>query len=184
MEVRLNRNSWHTSLYRWTHGKEPRFWSLCPYFWTIVWCLITAPIVFIYKKIESIWPEKKARVVKPEPKKTATQHKKDAAQLKKDALRKAAIDRALGIFGIALLVTPLLFALVMGFQKQGWVFFLNILLVAFIIAVLILTVIGSLWIWSKFERSDIWNAIEGMGNAWWNKVCPAIEWQDESTKTN
>ena len=55
MEVKLNRNGWHRALQRWTFGKHaPQFNSLCPYFWTTIFCLIVSPFVAVYKLIKLV----------------------------------------------------------------------------------------------------------------------------------
>ena len=50
MEVKLKRNGWHKKLQVWTFGDNaPNFNSLCPYFWTTVFCAMISPFVAVYK---------------------------------------------------------------------------------------------------------------------------------------
>lgn len=50
MEVKLKRNGWHKRLQVWTFGsKAPAFNSLCPFFWTTVFCVLVSPLVASFK---------------------------------------------------------------------------------------------------------------------------------------
>ena len=50
MEVKLKKNGWHKQLQVWTFGKyTPEFNSLCPFFWTTVFCALVSPFVATYK---------------------------------------------------------------------------------------------------------------------------------------
>lgn len=177
MEVRLNRNSWHTRFYRWAYGSEPRYWSLCPYFWTIVICLIASPVILIFKSIGSIRREPRPhKPAKPQPKPTATQLKKEA---KRAELRDRR-SRRLARFLLTLLAGLVVFGMVSGFQEKGWFFLIELVVFVIFLAIVALVLVGTAWISSKVGNSDSWNAIVGMVRAGWDKVCPAIEWQDDS----
>lgn len=177
MEVRLNRNSWHTRFYRWAYGSEPRYWSLCPYFWTIIICLIASPVILIFRSTGIIRDESRPYPpVKPQPKPTATQLKKEA---KRAELRDRR-NRRLARFLLTLLAGLVVFAMVAGFQEKGWFFLIELVAFVLFLVVVTLVVVGIAWISSKVGDSDSWDAIVGMVRAGWNRVCPAIEWQDDS----
>lgn len=176
MEVRLTRNSWHTRLYRWAYGSEPRYWSLCPYFWTIVICLIASPVILIFKAVGIIRHEPRHhKPAKPQPKLTATQLKKEA----KLAELRDRRNLRLAKFLLTLLAGLFVFAMVSGFQEKGWFFLIELVAFVIFLPIVTLMIIGISWISSKAENSDSWNAIVGMVRAGWDKVCPAIDWQEE-----
>ncbi len=50
LEVHLSRSSWHYKLQGWVFGSnQPNFYSLCPYFWLTIFCIIISPIVLLVK---------------------------------------------------------------------------------------------------------------------------------------
>lgn len=50
MEVKLKRNGWHKRIQVWTFGrKAPEFNSLCPFFWTTVFCVLVSPFVASFR---------------------------------------------------------------------------------------------------------------------------------------
>jgi len=51
--MRIKRTSWHWRLINWTYGQHPS--SLCPYFWLMSWCMVTAvPRVFFRRLGKSL----------------------------------------------------------------------------------------------------------------------------------
>jgi hypothetical protein len=56
MKVKLHKNGWHAKLQQFVLGnRKPSFNSLCPYFWTTVFCLIVSPFTIIYKTVKFIF---------------------------------------------------------------------------------------------------------------------------------
>ena len=162
MEVRLNRNSWHTRFYRWVYGSEPRYWSLCPYFWTIVLCLVASPLILIFKATGIIRHEPKPlKPAKPPPKPTATQLKKEAKLAKLRDRR----NRRFARFMLTLVAGLVVFAMVSGFQEKGWFFLIELAAFVIFLTIVSLALIGSAWISSKVGNSDSWNAIVGIVRA-------------------
>lgn len=52
MEVTLSKRAWHVKLYKFVWGKQPPFFSLCPYFWLTIFNMLVAMIpVAIFKWI-------------------------------------------------------------------------------------------------------------------------------------
>ncbi len=81
---------------------------------------------------------------------------------------------------LTLLAGLVVFAMVSGFQEKGWFFLIELVAFVIFLTVVVLVIVGVAWISSKVGNSDSWNAIGGMVRAGWDKVCPAIEWQDDS----
>lgn len=55
MEVNLKSNGWYNKLQDWTLGNmKPNLFSLCPYFWLTIFCIIISPLTLIYKTIKYI----------------------------------------------------------------------------------------------------------------------------------
>jgi len=51
--MRINKKSWHYRLIKWSRLVIPK--SLCPYFWTMNWCVVTAiPRAFFRRAFESV----------------------------------------------------------------------------------------------------------------------------------
>ena len=50
MEVTLKTTGWYNKLQKWTLGKnKPNLFSLCPYFWLTIFCIVISPFTLIYK---------------------------------------------------------------------------------------------------------------------------------------
>ena len=53
MKVKLQKNGWHSKIQSFVLGKnKPQFDSLCPYFWTTVFCILVTPFISFYKLIK------------------------------------------------------------------------------------------------------------------------------------
>lgn len=53
LEVKLRKNSWHYKLQGFTFGEsQPELYSLCPYFWLTIFCVLILPITLIVKPIK------------------------------------------------------------------------------------------------------------------------------------
>lgn len=51
MEVNLKSDGWYNRLQEYVLGyNKPDLFSLCPYFWLTIFCVIVSPFVFIYKQ--------------------------------------------------------------------------------------------------------------------------------------
>lgn len=52
MNVKLSKDSWHYRLQKFTHGYDPIYNNLCPYFWNTVYCTLIAPVSFLGKAVK------------------------------------------------------------------------------------------------------------------------------------
>jgi uncharacterized ion transporter superfamily protein YfcC len=174
MEVRLHRNSWHTRLYRWTHGKEPVYWSLCPYFWSIIACIIASPFVLILNLVGI--DRFKSQPAQAYHKPTRTQLKKDAKRAKLQEKRSQQFSKV--VFG--LFFGLVLAAFVFGIFEKGWLILIEFAIFIVFLIVVAFLIIGISWLSAKISSSDSWEAIRGMAGSLWNHICPAIDWQYKS----
>jgi hypothetical protein len=53
MEVKLKKNGWYNRLQKFTFGNsKPELYSLCPFFWLTIFCIVSIPITLIIKSIK------------------------------------------------------------------------------------------------------------------------------------
>lgn len=62
LEVKLSKKSWHYKLQSFTFGiNQPELYSLCPYFWLTIFCMLISPITIIVKPIKYLVKKSKER---------------------------------------------------------------------------------------------------------------------------
>jgi uncharacterized membrane protein len=49
--ITLSKSSWHYRLQVWANyeGKEPTYWSICPYFWSTIFICLISPIIWLQR---------------------------------------------------------------------------------------------------------------------------------------
>lgn len=47
--MRISKRAWHYRLINWTYGEHPK--SLCPYFWTMNWCIVSCIPRYLIRKL-------------------------------------------------------------------------------------------------------------------------------------
>ena len=196
MDVQLNRKSWHTSLYYWTFDKYPNYWSLCPYFWTIVTLIVVSPIIFVYKILSRLTnvifqffktPEKStsSNVISNKKKKT----KAKLPQTKPSKLTKFFEwgTQRVGKWFLILLGIGVVIAIVSKFLKLVsvlgfWTAIKYLLIklggILLFLALIIGIIVSIGWSITRFLDSTTWLAIKAMWRSGFDKVCPGINWND------
>lgn len=180
MEVNLKKESWHFKLNKWSQRKEPRHWSLCPYFWLTVWNLTIAPLRLPFRaaewlgdrfikgsRLDGAVNRTLGRMVMAD---TPVWMQKTESWFDRNGhvLRKIWIG-----FMLLLLASSFTAVVVSG----GWLVllkFLGILLVAFVVLVgAALVTIGV----DEIKHSEAWKMLKGMWRSFMDKACPGIIWE-------
>lgn len=164
MLITLSKNSWHYKYYTWVHGEKPYHKSICPYFWEILFTVLTTPLTLFIKGliflIKLICDSRAGDAigeffVRPAVAKTS------------NVIRNTLI----GLFFLWM-------AIIIGF---GLYFFFTThpLGEIFIIIAITLGVIAVLFgVIIVGVYFDTWNLITGMAYGIKNKVCPMLTFKD------
>jgi hypothetical protein len=202
MEVTLNRNGWHAKLHKWVTGNQPTNWSLCPYFWKTIFFMAISPLVLLKKMVFAVlraifnpidnWFEKRSRKKNelhwermsndPEYRIAHYDKQRKVSWWSRNEDRFGRIAKLIGKTFIILYFSFIGFALIYSAVKyiiaNGFgVFAITALMYISISIGIIVIVLGSIYLISKFFHSDSWEAIKGMAYSFKNKVCPAINWK-------
>jgi len=176
MEVNLKKESWHFRLNRWSLRRDPKHWSLCPYFWLTVWNMITFLPRLPFRAVEGLGDRlfegtRVAGTVNRTfdrimmAKKPGWMQKLDSWFSRLDPQIFAKIW--LGFIGSMVL---LIFGRVIW--TDGWISLLKIVLVVggFLLGT------GLIFLLAVLMESDVWQMAKGMWRSFMDKVCPAINW--------
>lgn len=188
MLVDLSSNSWHSKFYTWVTDAKPnkKFKSICPYFWTIVFYLLSSPVILLFKGlirglVEIIHYSEKRAALKSESKKTEKKQSKLSKWLSKinfDKLYKWAGRIYLGVI-ISFLLFLFGYLIYTAVIEKGWIH--TLILLSFVLVVLIV-IFGVVYGLIRFFESDTWNMVIGMGFSFKHKVCPMIRWDVDAAE--
>lgn len=190
MLVDLSSNSWHSKFYTWVTDAKPnkKFKSICPYFWTIVFYLLSSPVILLFKGfirglVVIIHYSEKRAALKSELKKPEKKQSKLSKSLSKinfDKLYKWAGRIYLGVI-ISFLLFLFGYLIYEKVMAKGWIH--TLILLSFALAALIVLT-GLIYGFIKFFESDTWNMVKGMGFSFKHKVCPMINWDADAAEKN
>lgn len=64
MEVNLKSTGWYNKLQEWTLGEmKPELFSLCPYFWLTIFCILIIPFTLIVKSVKYVYKKIKTKMI-------------------------------------------------------------------------------------------------------------------------
>ena len=191
MLVDLSSNSWHSKFYTWVTDAKPnkKFKSICPYFWTIVFYLLSSPVILLFKGfirglVVIIHYSEKRAALKSESKKTEKTEKKQSklskwlSNINFNKLYKWAGRIYLGVM-ISFLLLLFGYLIYTAVIEKGWIH--TLILLSFALAALIVLT-GLIYGFIKFFESDTWNMVKGMGFSFKHKVCPMIKWDADAAE--
>ena len=166
----LSKSAWHYRLLKWVKSTDPNFYSICPYFWTIVTLIVFFPLVILVKY---------AGIDKYDAKELNMVEKLLRYLSKSIVYIIAGIFILSAIIGLGLLIYGII---TKGFTKNGIIEFLILMGVALSVCGIVLgTIYGS----SKLKNSHTGQLIGSYLEAKKNGICPQLLWKDESPeKTN
>jgi len=186
MEADLNKDSWHQRLITWSEGEVYQPSSLCPYWWTLVWCLVSAIPRYILRKIWAVLSYVGSKIWASFAymfEVTGAPSAIEASFRKWDAKPQSATSKwfdhsskniSKGIVGT--LLGFIAFLLVMSIIEHGWGPFLKFLLILIGSALALAVILGVAMFFFWIGETDAWRMIKGMYYSVKEKVCPAINW--------
>lgn len=176
MQINLNKESWHARYYRFASESDRLPKSLCPYFWSLVFLLVTFPVIVLIKIVDHIvntqWNSRQERLEKMDFETRESYFKREKKR------EEIMVKSGKAFVGLLLLFIGVVLVMVfaMAVEKLGWVKAL-------------LSFLGSLggiflfgYVWFIFiTRAEIgeWlrkSIIVIMIRSAYEKACPLISW--------
>ncbi len=160
MEIKLKKDSWHYKLNTWSQEETPSYTYLCPYFWLTIWNILTciprlpfrAMSYFIFNSPRTMRILDKMLIIDLPP-----------------GTNKTLLF--FSCFGGFLMVC-------FGIYTHGWSALIGILVFVGSILISLLLIYLFINTVEKGKDSDLFKMLNGMYNAFKNKVCPFINWED------
>lgn len=174
MQVTVSMKSWHYKYFTWCMGYEPKFKSLCPYFWATAFLLFIAPVILALKLLRFVFARPGLAVADSIGNGVGTV----VDTIDNNNVLKT-ILKGIGKIFVGIYITfiglVVLFGIYTLFKENtvGHAFTL-IGYVLGILAVVILILLGIF----KFIESDTFDVISGMAYSLKNKVCPMLKYKD------
>jgi MFS family permease len=190
MKITLNKESWHSRFYKWAIKTEDLPKTLCPYFWIMLFIVLTSPVLIVVRSITWIFGKIGQLFKKKE--KEILSEEEEFDRMIKQTRRMVLASKIVLTGSLLLLITMVTFVLWDVHHKHSWK---EILVIFFMFVGMITTVILSIWglialikalrieritetrIWIKTGAafSIIWAALVGIKE----KACPIINWSAE-----
>ena len=194
MQVSLSKESWHYRYYKFASDSDYTPSSLCPYFWGLVFLIVSAPIIF---PIRALIKFQEARLLKEL---EISQNQFEGMNLEewREHQKEKAIAREKSeqkrvfwgkFFFWAVIVggsATIVWSLILYAREKGWAQAIAIMVVTlgalgtmYLVMWLILERGGALGRWIR--ETSLYNLIGGMVSSAYERACPIINWKEAKT---